>query len=190
MTKSPHINIYIQCWHISLTDCTLNQWHIQSGATTMDITHHKITHALHKYIHMLAGLDITILFLGASSSTVTSDQVCSLQPAMGGAAESSHVRDKITPDLHQHISYGNTVQILHTTNGEKDEDKLLHSQLGPRMNTALHLAIIYNHKDLAKTLVEEGASITILNEDDHMPITYYPDGKCFTCYSLPIIRQC
>ena len=66
-----------------------------------------------------------------------------------------------------------------------DKERLLRLE-GPKKNTALHLAVLYRHKDTAKALVEHGASLTIHNEYNDMPISYCTDSKMLqTLLSTP-----
>ena len=71
--------------------------------------------------------------------------------------------------LHDMAANGDTQMVLSILNDDTEE---LLDHGGPRNNTALYLAILYRQKDTARALVERGVSLTILNDDGDMPITY------------------
>ena len=71
-------------------------------------------------------------------------------------------------DLYDMAAKGDTPMVLSILK----KDKKLLDRGGPGNNTALHLAIWYGHKDTAKALVKRGASLTILNDEGKMPISY------------------
>ena len=87
--------------------------------------------------------------------------------------------------LHDMVADGNTQVVLSILNEDIDGG-LLHRG-GLRNNTALHLAILYRQKDTARALVERGASLTILNEDGDMPISYCYDHEMFEMLMLMTI---
>ena len=72
--------------------------------------------------------------------------------------------------LHKMAANGDTQMVVSILNEVTDGGLL--DLGGPRNNTALHLAILYRQKDTARVLVEHGATLTILNDDGDMPITY------------------
>ena len=83
------------------------------------------------------------------------------------APESLHT--ELMNNLHKMATIGDTKMVLSVV--DEGTEGLL-DRGDSRNNTALHLAIWYGHKDTAKALVKRGASLTILNDEGKMPISY------------------
>ncbi len=79
--------------------------------------------------------------------------------------------------LHVAISAGDIGIVRILTNPENISPKLPPTARGPRGYTALHLAVILEHEDIAKHLIEQGYDIDLRDETGRTPLMVALSGK-------------